>query len=250
MSLRQKKTFKESTSDFAESILPALETAVDTARDLAVDAKDKAAPVISDARDKAAPVVAAGAAAAAEKAAEGAALLAEKAAEGRDAVAERTREQRKQAAKAAKKGRKRAAKKAAKARAAAAEQLDLQQERAAVKLAAFQDAAPGEKVSAFSDAEPAKGGKVKKLLFLGLLAGIGAVVFKKLRGGSEADHWQQSYTPAPPPAAQHRATDPVEDAGAASPDEAVSDAAGEPHPDTTPDDPAEVVEIESVDKKG
>ena len=54
MSLRRKKTLKESASDFAESILPALETAVDTAKVLAVDARDKAAPVISDARDKAA----------------------------------------------------------------------------------------------------------------------------------------------------------------------------------------------------
>ena len=47
MSLRRKKTLKESASDFAESILPALETAVDTAKELAADARDKAERVAS-----------------------------------------------------------------------------------------------------------------------------------------------------------------------------------------------------------
>ena len=63
---------------------------------------------------------------------------------------------------------------------------------------------------------------------------IGALVFKKLRAGSESQHWQQAYTPAPPPAPAGGATPPsadeesAEDAGAASPDEAFSDAADEP----------------------
>ena len=45
-------------------------------------------------------------------------------------------------------------------------------------------------------------------------------------------------TPAPTPAA------PVEDAGGAAPDEALADEAEAPQPVTTPDEPAEVVEID------
>ncbi len=272
MSLRRKKTLKESASDFAESILPALETAVDTAKELASDARDKAAPVLADARDqvgpaladardKAAPVVAAGAAVAAEKAAAGTSLVAEKAAEGRDALAERTKEHRKAAKKAAKNGRKKAAAKAEATRQAAGQRADVQRERAAVKLAAFKDAAPGDRVSAFKEAEPKKGGKLKKLLLLGALTGLGAFVLKKLKGDSEAAHWQKSYTPTPAPSSTpsstpSAATPPAgaqdeaaqDDLGAASPDEAISDASDEPHPDTTPDEPLEVVEIDSEHK--
>ena len=49
-------------------------------------------------------------------------------------------------------------------------------------------------------------------------------------------------SPAPAPAATPPTAD---DAGAAGPDEALSDAADEPHAVTTPDDPAEVVDLES-----
>ena len=43
---------------------------------------------------------------------------------------------------------------------------------------------------------------------------------------------------------------PVEDAGGAGPDEALADEAEAPHPVTTPDEPAEVVEIDpEADKK-
>jgi hypothetical protein len=270
MSLRRKKTLKESASDFAESILPALETAVDTAKELAADARDKAAPVISDARDKAAPVVAAGAAVAAEKAAAGTTLVAEKAAEGRDALAERTEEHRKAAKKAAKQAAKNGRKKAEAARQAAGERAEVQRERAAVKIAAFQDASSGNKVSAFKDAEPKKGGKFKKFLLLSALAGVGALVFKKLKGDDEAAHWQKSYTPTPAPsttsnpvgsgglsaaAADAAGTDagaPTPDAhddlGAASPDEALADSVEQPHEDTTPDQPLEVVEIDTENK--
>ena len=40
-----------------------------------------------------------------------------------------------------------------------------------------------------------------------------------------------------------------DDSGGASPDEAIADAVEEPHEVTTPDDPAEVVDVESEAKK-
>jgi hypothetical protein len=260
MSLRRKKTFKESASDFAESILPALESAVDTAMDtakeLATDAKDKAAPVIADAREKAAPIIADSKAYATEKAAEAKVIAAEKTAEAKVAAAEKAAE----AKVAAAEGRKVATEKARRGR-----------RRTAVKVAAFKAAEPGNRVSAVAGAEPKKGGKLKKLFIVGALAGLGAFVFKKLKGGSD-DSWQSSYTPAPAPTARPSAapvnaadneaspapgsTGPTaddlagehDDLGAASPDEALADAAEHPHRDTTPDDPLEVVELDA-DKK-
>jgi hypothetical protein len=260
MSLRRKKTFKESASDFAESILPALESAVDTAMDtakeLATDAKDKAAPVIADAREKAAPIIADSKAYATEKAAEAKVIAAEKTAEAKVAAAEKAAE----AKVAAAEGRKVATEKARRGR-----------RRTAVKVAAFKAAEPGNRVSAVAGAEPKKGGKLKKLFIVGALAGLGAFVFKKLKGGGD-DSWQSSYTPAPAPTARPSAapvnaadneaspapgsTGPTaddlagehDDLGAASPDEALADAAEHPHRDTTPDDPLEVVELDA-DKK-
>ena len=260
MSLRRKKTFKESASDFAESILPALESAVDTAMDtakeLATDAKDKAAPVIADAREKAAPIIADSKAYATEKAAEAKVIAAEKTAEAKVIAAEKAAE----AKVAAAEGRKVATEKARRGR-----------RRTAVKVAAFKAAEPGNRVSAVAGAEPKKGGKLKKLFIVGALAGLGAFVFKKLKGGGD-DSWQSSYTPAPAPTARPSAapvnaadneaspapgsTGPTaddlagehDDLGAASPDEALADAAEHPHRDTTPDDPLEVVELDA-DKK-
>ncbi len=83
-------------------------------------------------------------------------------------------------------------------------------------------------------------GRLKRLLFLGALAAVGAAVFKKLRSGSTSDNWQSSYVPAPAPAP---GPPPTDDAGA-GPDEAVADAAAEPHEPSTPDQPAEVVDVE------
>ena len=281
MSLRRKKTLKESASDFAESILPALETAVDTAKELAADARDKAAPALADARDKAGPaladardravpVVAAGAAVAAEKAAAGTTLVAEKAAEGRDALAERTKDRAQGRQEGGEEGPQEGRREGRGARQSAEQGADFQRERAAVKIAAFQDASSGNKVTAFKDAEPKKGGKLKKLLLFGALAGIGALVFKKLKGDNEAAHWQKSYTPTPAPSTTPSTHRRLGGLSAAAGD-AVGSRAGarrsrrttwvpphrtrrsptpptQPHPDTTPDDPLEVVEIDSENK--
>jgi hypothetical protein len=88
-------------------------------------------------------------------------------------------------------------------------------------------------------------------------------IAKKLRSGGDQDNWQSSYTPPPPPttrasdtpifdAASASSEEPTADEGGASPDEALADAAEEAHPVTTPDEPADVVEMapgeESVER--
>jgi hypothetical protein len=85
-----------------------------------------------------------------------------------------------------------------------------------------------------------KGSKLRKLAFFAALAGVVGFVAKKLQSGGQADNWQSSYVPSPAPAPAK----PTQDAGAAGPDEALSDAADEPHAASTPDQPAEVVDLE------
>ncbi len=101
----------------------------------------------------------------------------------------------------------------------------------------------------FDPADPASKGRLKKLLIFGGLLAAGAAVFKKVRGDSTKDNWQSGYVPTPPPAAappadvQTAESQPADDAAGATPDEAVADAAEEPHSVTTPDDPADVVDV-------
>ncbi|MDN5894959.1 MAG: hypothetical protein L0H93_13160, partial [Nocardioides sp.] len=54
-----------------------------------------------------------------------------------------------------------------------------------------------------------------------------------------------SYVPAPAPKpAAPPASKEQEDQGAAAPGEAIADGTGEPKADSTPDDPAEVIDID------
>ncbi|GAA4372528.1 hypothetical protein [Nocardioides caricicola] len=80
----------------------------------------------------------------------------------------------------------------------------------------------------------------KLLLVTGVAAGA-AFVANKLRSGSESQNWQSSYTPTPAPPAR-----PVtpNDEGGATPTEAIADQAEAPHPATTPDNPADVVDLD------
>lgn len=111
-----------------------------------------------------------------------------------------------------------------------------------------------------------KGGKLRKLLLLVGLAGLGAFVAKKLKG-DDSSNWQSSYTPSPAPAAppappspaapmagSHVADVPTDagttgsgDAAGAAPGESLSDAVEEPHPVTTPDNPAEKTDVSDVE---
>jgi ElaB/YqjD/DUF883 family membrane-anchored ribosome-binding protein len=109
-----------------------------------------------------------------------------------------------------------------------------------------------------------KGSRLRKLVvFLGL-AGLGAFVYKKLKGDDSSTAWQSSYQPAPAPTPPTPAPVPdataataggaggdpltdslADDAGGASPDEAVADAAAgaEMHEVTTPDSPVEQTDV-------
>ncbi len=100
-----------------------------------------------------------------------------------------------------------------------------------------------------------KGGKKKKFFLVAVVAGGGAVLFSKLRSKDESANWQSSYTPAPAPAAPpappspaapmggSHAADVADDTAGANPGESIADAADKPHPVTTPDAPAEEVDV-------
>lgn len=107
-----------------------------------------------------------------------------------------------------------------------------------------------ERVAALQSDPPKKKGKLRKLVLFSLIAGAAGFAVKKLTSQPEQDNWQSSYTPPPPPAAAPTpAPEPDEEAGGAAPDEALADAAEQPHPVTTPDEPAEVVEIDDDKSK-
>jgi hypothetical protein len=215
----KKKTFIDQAADFAETALEAVESAIEQAR-------ETAAPKIAEAREKAAPIIADAKAQAAEKAAVGAALAREKAAAGASL---------------------------------AAEQAAAGREIASAKIA---------QLKAEPEPEP-RGGRFKRfLLFSGLLA-LGGLVFKTVRDRQATDNWQSSYvppkpsgaptgtttasTPSPTDTMVDPLTDPMprqsDDPGGAGPDEALADAVESPHPVTTPDEPAEEVDVAEEQSK-
>ncbi len=214
MGLRKKKSLIDQATDIFDDAKdkagPALADAKAKAGPMLADAKVKAGSAIADAKDKAGPVLADAKAKAGPAIAEGAAIAADKASVGAAIAAE----------------------KAAVARDLAAEKAVIGRDLAAAKVAEIK----GEK--------PKKRGKLKKLLLVTGLAAAGGFIFKKLRGDSTTDNWQSSYvpTPAPTPAAPPPADD--TDQGGSSPDEAIADAAEEPHAVSTPDDPADTVTID------
>jgi hypothetical protein len=132
------------------------------------------------------------------------------------------------------------------ARAKAAPVIAAGAAKAAGRAAAARDLADA-KVAELKGEKPKKKGRVRKIvLFAGVAAGV-ALAAKKLQGGGQSDNWQSSYNPSPapaPPSTPPAAPAGVDDTGGASPDEALSDAVEAPHPATTPDQPAEVVDLE------
>jgi hypothetical protein len=126
--------------------------------------------------------------------------------------------------------------------------------KAAERATAARDLADA-KVAELKGEKPKKKGKVKRfVLFAGIAGGV-AFVAKKLQGGGQSENWQSSYnpspapTPPPTPSAPQSGLEDSDDPGGASPDEALSDATEEAHPVSTPDDPAEVVDLEEGKKK-
>ena len=221
MRLRRKQTLMDRASEFAETVIPqlesALEQAIEVGKESARDAQVKAAPLIAqgrqiaadsarDAQAKAAPLIAQGRQIAAEKASTGAAIAAEKAAIGRDL--------------------------------------------AVAKVATLRAPEP--------EPEP-QGGRLKKLLLLTGLLALGGLVFSKLRGGQDQG-WQSSYTPSPAPstgvtvttgthAATGTGTETTDDVGGGTPGEAVADSVEEPRVPTTPDDPATIIDVDGAPRE-
>jgi hypothetical protein len=242
MGLRKKKSLVDQAidqaGDIADAIRPHVESAYGQAKDFVNDtaipalgdARDKAGPALADARDKAAPVIA-------EARAKAAPVIAD--------------------------ARDRAVPVLHDARAKAAPIVASGAALAGEKATAARTLAEG-KVAELKGEQPKKRSKVKTLLVLGVVAGGVAVVAKKLQGGGGNDNWQSSYTPKPAPATGNAGSGPaptdapapvtpattaVEDPAGAEPGEALSDAAEAPHPVTTPDEPAEVVDVDPDTKK-
>lgn len=98
---------------------------------------------------------------------------------------------------------------------------------------------------------PKESHKLRNLLVLLGLGGLVAFVMKKKSDREPTTAWQSSYTPTPAstsaagatPAGAHKAEESADDVGGASPDVAVADAAATPHEATTPDNPAETVDV-------
>jgi F0F1-type ATP synthase membrane subunit b/b' len=87
--------------------------------------------------------------------------------------------------------------------------------------------------------------KLRNLLILLGLGGLVAFVVKKKSDREPTTAWQSSYTPTPTSTSggAHKAEESADDAAGASPDVAAADAAATPHPATTPDNPAETVDV-------
>ncbi|GAB3652855.1 hypothetical protein GCM10027596_02520 [Nocardioides korecus] len=255
----RKEKFVEQAQDLAhdlgEAIAPHVEKARDEIAPRLSDARDAVAPRLSDARDAVAP-----------HAATAKAVVAPRLADARDAVAPRLSDARDAVAPHAATARDRIVDAVGptvssvygSARESAVEAADEAKRRSSLAAAALK----GEPVEK-------KSGK-RKWLFLALLAGGGAFAAKKLTGGSDADNWQASYTPTPssspaaPPApaspsapaagGAHVADTQVDlgrigtdDAAGATPGEVAADSTETPHPVTTPDEPAQSVDVS--DKK-
>ena len=216
MALRKKKSLLDQASDYVDTVRPQVESAVATALDAVEDFYENTArPALVEAKDKAGPTLA-----------DARTKAAPYVAEARDRAAAALVEARESAGPVLADARDKAAPLVASGAAKASE------------VAAQAKEAADARVAQLRGEEKKKGSKLKKLAIFAALAGAIGFVAKKLQSGGQADNWQSSYVPTPAPAKAN-------DAGAAGPDEAISDAADEPHEATTPDQPAEVVDLEA-----
>ena len=222
MALRKKKSLLDQAADYIDQVRPQVESAVASALDAAEDFYEKTArPALVDAREKAGPALVD----AREKA--GPALV----------------DAREKAAPYVAEARERAAAALAEAREQAGPLMAAGAEKAG-DVAAHAKEAADVRVAQLRGEEKKKGSKLKKLAVFVAVAGAVGFVAKKLQGGGQRDNWQSSYVPTPAPAPAPKPA-PTDDAGAAGLDEAIADAADEPQPITTPDEPAEVVDLEA-----
>jgi hypothetical protein len=207
MALRKKKSLLDQASDYIDQVRPQVESAVATALDAAEEFYEKTArPALVDAREKAGPALA--------DAREKAAPYVAEARERATAALQDAREQ-------------------------AGPMMAAGAEKAASAAAQAKEAADARVAQLRGEDKKKKGGKLRKLAIFAALAGAAGFLAKKLQGSGQSNNWQSSYVPTPAPAPAPT------DAGAAGPDEAISDAVEEPHEVTTPDDPATVVDLET-----
>jgi F0F1-type ATP synthase membrane subunit b/b' len=227
--------------DISDAIAPHVEKAKDELGPRLSDARDQIAPKIADARDQIAPKIA----------------------DARDQLGPKLADARDQAAPYVESARGRfvngVVPAVQQAVSDAKDQAAPVVEEAKRRSSLAADALKGEPVKK-------KGGKKKWFLFAAL-AGAGAFVFKKVRGGQdESANWQTSYAPKPAPAAPPAPPSPsapqagahaadatddaptsIGDTTGANPGEALSDATEAPHPVTTPDAPAEDVDVSDTE---
>ena len=214
MALRKKKSLLDQASDYIDQVRPQVESAVASALDAAEEFYEKTArPALADAKEKAGPALV----------------------DAKEKAAPYVAEARERAAAAWTDAREQAAPLVAAGAAKAGEAASQAKEAADAKLAQLRGEEPPKK----------KGSKLKKLAFFAALAGAVGFVARKLQGGGQSDNWQSSYVPTPAPAPAPGPAQPADDAGAAGPDEALSDLTDEPKPATTPDEPATVVDLEA-----
>jgi hypothetical protein len=222
MRIRRKKTLVQQAVDYvehaAEKAGPILAEAKEQVESALAEAREQAAPAIVGALDgakaKAGPALADVRDKATPLVASGAALAAEKASAAAEAAAEK----------------------------------------------AARTAAHGRDVASAKAAElvgkPRKKHRLRTMVILTGIAALVGFVVKRLKSGGDRANWQSSYTPTPPPSPSATTQTPIGDAaeastapaatdeGGASPDEALADAVDESRDVTTPDDPADVVELE------
>ena len=103
---------------------------------------------------------------------------------------------------------------------------------------------------------PKKSSPLRKVLFAVGMAGVAGVVAKKLGDRQAAQAWESAYTSNPPKPAPTAASAPAgseaatagkhkaDDTGGGNPGEAVADSSDVPHAASTPDAPADVVDVE------
>jgi hypothetical protein len=255
--------YVEQLSDqITETVIPQLESAWE-------QAVEKAGPAITDAREKATPLIAEGRAIAAEKASVGAALAAEKATEAREKAAPLLAE-----------ARATAADKASVGAALAAERASASRDLAAAKVNELRGVEPEPKGGRLK--------KLLLLGGLLAVVGVVANKLRAKQDDS-AHWQSTYVPPAPPASPAPSApsgssapaaapvtpattsgdplTDPLpdetissedvvtadapaaEDVGGGAPGEAISDSVEEPSEATTPDQPAEIIDIDDVPQK-
>jgi hypothetical protein len=216
MAKSKTKKLRDHANELADKVAPHVETARTKAGPMLTEAREKAAPYMAEARDKAAPYMA----------------------EARDRTAPALSEAREKLTTEV-------LPVLTAAIAAANEATEDVREEAKRRGKATAAALRG-------DVEPPKSKhRIRKLLIVLGLGGIVAAVAKKMSDRQATTAWQSSYTPTPAPmgtepTGAHRAAE-ADDEGGASPDVAAADAAAEPHTATTPDQPAEEIDVTKRD---